>query len=89
MLSAITCLFSTISYLNGDRRNWNIPFGHADSIYVALGTLTAVGSTGVAPRIGAMRELLAFQMGVDVIVVIGIFGLVVAQIASGLGRQDV
>jgi hypothetical protein len=87
MLSAITCLFSTVYYLTGKHDNWTLPLNHADAIYVALGTLTAVGSAGIAPRTGAMRELLSLQMGVDVLVVIGIFGLVIAQIAAGLSRQ--
>lgn len=77
-ISGLVSTFAGLYWNVGTRANWSPSLSHLDAIYVALGTLTTAGTSGVVPKTGTARALLTAQLGTEVLLVPILLGVIIA-----------
>jgi hypothetical protein len=75
-LVAVVSVSSGLYYSVGGIGHWSPGLSHVDAIYVAVGTLTTAGASGIVPTSNLTRALVVTQMLAD-IVLFTIMGAVV------------
>ncbi|MBV9602138.1 MAG: two pore domain potassium channel family protein [Chloroflexi bacterium] len=84
--SNIVANFTFWYWVTGTRTNFSQPLTHLDSLYVALGTLSTVGSGSIVAISEAARRIQTVQMGVDFLFVVFAVGIVVSRFGSARGQ---
>jgi len=75
-------IFSFTYYLLGSPQHWNVALSHVDAVYVAAGTLTTAGTTGISARGDLTRGILIGQMALDLLVVTVLLALVLYRVTQ-------
>ena len=81
-------IFSFTYYLLGSPHHWNTPLSHVDAIYVAVGTLTTAGTTGISAKGDLMRGVLIGQMVLDLLVVTVLLALVLHRVMQAAQSES-
>jgi hypothetical protein len=79
--------FASLYLAYGSKHDWSNSLTQVDAVFVALGTLTTAGTSGISAKSEAARALVASQMAVGIIVTMVIFGLLVAVAGERSSRS--
>lgn len=80
--------FAYVYFYAGSRSNFRPDLNHVDAIYVAVGTLTTAGISGITPISGTARAVMTVQMVVDVVLLVGGVTLVLAKVTGQIGKSS-
>lgn len=79
-VAAVLLGSATAYFWTGDTSNWNITLTHLDALYVAMGTFTTAGTSGITPISEHGRALVIVQMSVDVVVSVLVLGIFASRL---------
>ena len=82
VLSSVLFNASLFYYSTGTRANWNMRLSHLDAFFVAVGTLTTGGASGIIPLSETARSIMLCQMVADFVVVTFVIGAMVQRLSA-------